>query len=183
MRLFGKLKGVKAKNLCPQFRYQPFIYENGCVEWGKDICQCCGKKVNKYINMIYSEQEVDCICLECIANGKASKKFNGTFIQDVEKVIDDEEKTKELFERTPGYVSWQGEYWLTCCDDYCAYIGTVGIKELQEMGIVEEALAEYENRNERYENIRENLTKNGSLCGYLFQCLHCGKYRLWVDAD
>ena len=25
--------------------------------------------------------------------------------------------------------------------------------------------------------------KDGSLCGYLFQCLHCGKYYLRIDAD
>lgn len=33
------------------------------------------------------------------------------------------------------------------------------------------------------EDVREYLVKDGSLCGYLFRCLHCGKYHLWVDAD
>lgn len=48
----------------------------------------------------------------------------------------------ELFHRTPGYISWQGEYWLACCDDYCAYIETVGTKELEEMGIANEVFAD-----------------------------------------
>ncbi|MBF1697153.1 MAG: CbrC family protein, partial [Selenomonas sp.] len=25
--------------------------------------------------------------------------------------------------------------------------------------------------------------RDGALCGYLFQCLHCGAHHLWVDAD
>lgn len=37
--------------------------------------------------------------------------------------------------------SWQGEYWLACCDDFCAYIGDVGTKELEEMGIADEVFA------------------------------------------
>ena len=37
--------------------------------------------------------------------------------------------------------------------------------------------------NIEFEDVREYLVKDGSLCGYLFRCLHCGKYHLWVDAD
>lgn len=183
MRLFKKKNNQREKNARPKFRYQPYLYENGVVQYGENTCQCCGNKVTEYITSMYCTQEVDCLCLRCVASGKASEKFKGTFIQDVEKMMEDKQKTEELFERTPGYVSWQGEYWLTCCDDYCAYIGTVGTKELQEMDIMEEVISDYEIHNKGYDNIRDYLTKEGSLCGYLFQCLHCGKYRLWVDAD
>ena len=31
--------------------------------------------------------------------------------------------------------------------------------------------------------IKQNLSKNGSLVGYLFQCLTCQKHRLHVDFD
>ena len=84
--------------------------------------------------------------------------------------------------RTPGYVSWQGEYWLACCNDYCAFIGNVGAKELEDMGIADEVFEEYDSLN-KYEGAREYLEKSGPLAGYLFKCLHCGKYHLWVDAD
>jgi uncharacterized protein CbrC (UPF0167 family) len=50
------------------------------------------------------------------------------------------------------------------------------------MGIADEVLGEYEARQE-YRDVAEYLAKDGSLCGYLFQCLHCRKYYLWVDAD
>lgn len=50
------------------------------------------------------------------------------------------------------------------------------------MGIADEVFAEYDARNE-YEDARLYLEKYGSMAGYLFQCLHCKKYHLWVDAD
>lgn len=170
-----------------KFKYHPNVWkqdvfteiaENEMLE-----CECCNKRTRYYLQNMYSSANVECICPECVANGKASEKFNGEFIQyaEIDKVSDDE-KRKELFCRTPGYVSWQGEYWLACCNDFCAYIGDVGTKELEEMGIADEVFAEYDARNE-YEDARLYLEKAGSMAGYLFQCLHCQKYHLWVDAD
>ncbi len=166
----------------PVFKYHPNLYKSGYVEYNKEICQCCGEAVEAYISSMYCRENIKCICLVCVASGKAAEKFEGEFVQDADEIVSDTEKTDELFKRTPGYCSWQGEYWLTCCDDYCAYIGEVGTKELEEMGIADEVFADYEQKDE-YENVREYLTKGGSLCGYLFKCLHCGKYHLGVDAD
>ena len=61
-------------------------------------------------------------------------------------------------------------------------MGTVGTRELKAMGIAEQVLADYEERGE-YQDIEEYLVKDGSLCGYLFRCLHCQKYQIGVDAD
>ena len=123
------------------------------------------------------------ICPTCIANGEAARKYDASFIQGAEwEGEPDKEKEEELFCRTPGYISWQGEYWLSCCDDYCAYLGTAGTKELKAMDIADEVFEEYAARDE-FEDVEEYLVKDGSLCGYLFHCLHCGKYHLWVDAD
>lgn len=71
------------------------------------------KKVNEYCSTMYCIDDVHCICLECISDGKAAEKFEGVFIQDAESgLVSDPQKTEELFKRTPGYASWQGEYWL-----------------------------------------------------------------------
>lgn len=165
------------------FKYHPNVYDNDIIEHKNGVCQCCRKEVSEYSNTMYCKEDVHCICLECISDGKAAEKFSGSFIQDAESgLVSDPRKTEELFKRTPGYVSWQGEYWLTCCDDYCAFIGDVGTKELEQMGIADEVFAEYDARGE-VDDARKHLTKAGSLAGYLFQCLHCGKYRLQVDAD
>ena len=165
----------------PKFKYHPNVYECGVVEFGKGTCNCCGKEVEAYVQMMYTTEDVDCICMDCVASGKAAEKFDGSFIQDADS-IDNEAASEELWCRTPGYLSWQGENWVACCNDYCEYIGTVGTKELEELGIADE-LFEADGSYEGWKDARKYLTKDGSLCGYLFHCLHCGKYHLRVDAD
>ena len=169
----------------PLFRYYPDPVGTGAFEEGEaKTCPCCGKKSTVYYSILpYCVENVENLCPLCISNGEAARKYDATFIQDAEwKGETDKEKDEELFCRTPGYMSWQGEYWLSCCDDYCVYLGTVGTRELKAMDIADEVFEEYEARNE-FEDVREYLVKDGSLCGYLFRCLHCGKYHLWVDAD
>ncbi|MDR1320253.1 MAG: CbrC family protein [Gracilibacteraceae bacterium] len=174
----------------PAFKYHPNcaeleIFTNTKAEPGRPaVCQCCGRETEYYYNTMYSVETVNCLCPECIASGAAAEKFSGDFIQDVESGVDDQAKTDELTKRTPGYTSWQGEYWLTHCGDYCAFIGDVGMKELTDMGIADEVFADYaEMDGFSIDDVKEYLEKEGSLAGYLFQCLHCGKYRIWVDAD
>jgi len=142
------------------------------------------KESNVYYDLIpYCIDNIENLCPFCIANGLAAEKFDAEFVQDAEwSEQTNPEKDKLLFCQTPGYSSWQGENWLSCCQDYCAYLGTVGTKELKEMGVAEQVLADYEERGE-YQDIEEYLVKDGSLCGYLFRCLHCQKYQIWVDAD
>ena len=168
----------------PKFQYHPNIYDRekvlGGVKFGENICQCCGKKTEVYVSRMYCIEDIHCICMECVANGKAAQKYNGEFIQDAER-ISDKEKRKELFCQTPGYSSWQGEYWLACCNDYCEYLGDVGYTELKKMNL-ENIIDEYKEKVS-FDFDNECLEKGGSLSGYLFRCRHCGKYRLGVDYD
>ncbi|MEK3794690.1 CbrC family protein [Paenibacillus sp. FSL R7-0204] len=56
----------------------------------------------------------------CQCSGAAAEKFAGSFIQDAEDIkVDDPAKIEELFSRTPGYTSWQGEQWLAACFNAC----------------------------------------------------------------
>lgn len=166
----------------PKFKYHPNLYTNEIVTFANGKCQCCEKKVNAYIETMYCKECVDCICLYCIADGSAAKKFDGFFIQDAEE-INNPEAIEELYSRTPGYLSWQGEYWLACCNDYCEFIGDVGTKELNEMGISDEVFDEYEKKydEEDIKWLKDNLTARGEVAGYLFRCKKCGKYHLHVD--
>ena len=50
------------------------------------------------------------------------------------------------------------------------------------MDIADEVLEEYAQRGE-FAAVEEYLVKDGAICGYLFECLHCGKYHIYVDAD
>ena len=169
----------------PHFIYHPDPLATGSfVEGEAKLCPSCGKESNIYYDLIpYCIEDIEYLCPMCIANGQAAKKFDAEFVQDAEWQGElDPEKDKLLFCQTPGYISWQGEHWLSCCQDYCAYLGTVGTKEVKAKGTAEQVLADYEERG-KYQDIEEYLVKDGSLCGYLFRCLHCQKYQIWVDAD
>ena len=172
----------------PQFLYSPNCYVDDAFDKAGDgderTCGCCGVKSTYYYRGFYSRENVDWLCPECISSGRAAAKFDGSFIQDAETTISDGSKTERLFKQTPGYVTWQGEYWLTCCDDYCTFLGDAGMKELEEMGIVDEVLAEYGAQDAfSLDDVKRCLHKNGDMAGYLFHCEKCGKHRIWVDAN
>lgn len=163
----------------PKFKYQPNLYIDPftLVEFDEGTCECCGKQVDAFIDQIYAVEEAKCICLQCVADGTAAKKFDGDFIQDVEQFVDDAQKNEELFKRTPGYESWQGENWLVHCEDYCAYLGRVGYNDLKKMDLLDKV-----DVVEGDIDLTE-LEAGGSFTGYLFQCLNCGQYRLYTDCD
>ena len=165
-----------------EFKYHPNIYNDEIVFNIDGVCQCCGKAVDVFINSMYTKHSIQCICMECIADGSAAKKFDGQFVYRVEKLVSDPAKTDELLHRTPGYHCWQGEYWLTCCDDYCVYLGCTTGQELDKLGIADDLIQELNKRTNL--NIhKRDLQICGSPAGYLFQCSHCGRYRLDVDFD
>ena len=185
LRKEEKKQRTELSQSLPHFIYHPDPLSTGAfVEGEAKLCPSCGKESNVYYDLIpYCIDNIENLCPFCIANGLAAEKFDAEFVQDAEwSGQTNPEKDKLLFCQTPGYSSWQGENWLSCCQDYCAYLGRVGTKELKEMGIAEQVLADYEERGE-YQDIEEYLVKDGSLCGYLFRCLHCQKYQIWVDAD
>ena len=67
------------------FKYHPNVYDNDIIEHENGVCQCCGKEVNEYCSTMYCIDDVHCICLECISDGKAAEKLRGGFIQDAER--------------------------------------------------------------------------------------------------
>lgn len=167
------------------FRYYPNIYADEALVHADSVCQCCGKKVHEYIEFMYTEENVDCICLPCIRDGSAAVKFQGEFIAAADWVSDSA-KREELFHRTPGYISIQDVYWLACCDDYCQFWRYVDdINDLDELGCQEELLQEYAQRKNSHplDFVRKYLHRDWDVRGYLFKCMHCGKYHLWVDVD
>lgn len=177
------------KRELPKFKYHP---DPICTEAIKkvdepQVCECCGKKTEYvYDGPFFAEDDVECLCPWCIADGSAAKKFDGSFkgIYSSEK-LDDPNKVDELIHRTPCYCSWQHEVWLTHCNDYCAFVGYVGMDELEKMGLADRLEEIYRKDEARFdiEDIRECMTNNGSMQGYLFRCLHCGKYQLYADCD
>ncbi|EET79706.1 putative UPF0167 domain protein [Campylobacter showae] len=179
----------KLKSL-PHFRYHPDPVKSGVLKDDVSVvCECCEQETDVYYcGHVYSESDVKYLCPHCIANGEAAAKFDASFIQDADPLppstSDAQAKTEELFKRTPGYFSWQGEHWLACCGDYCEFLGDVGTKELQEMGITDEVFEEYALHGEfAVEDVQSYLVAGGDMAGYLFRCIRCDKYKIYVDAS
>lgn len=174
----------------PFFRYHPNPLDTEAFQQADPpvTCDCCGKPARIYYDSpFYAEKDVGCLCPGCIASGEAARKFDGAFQDEcsLEGGVDSPDKLDELIHRTPGYQGWQQEYWRTHCGDYCAFIGYVGYRELKQMGIVEEVLADsmWDEWGEEPIKLLMEVVNGGSVQGYLFQCLHCGKHLLWVDCD
>ncbi len=178
----------KSDSGLPFFKYHPDPLGTGAFSqplFGDDeVCECCGKVAKIYYEgPCYCEEEVYILCPECIASGEAAKKFDAMF-QDSGSTDDVSDKSKldELVHRTPGYRGWQQEYWRAHCDDFCAYLGPVGVKELKQYGIYEEVLADPTLTDHEREMI-SYTSNNGSVQGYLFKCLHCGTHLVHYDCD
>ncbi len=172
-------------NELPFFKYHPDPFADGVFRRLETpaVCPCCGEETSViYEGPFYSIDEVEGLCPGCIASGAAAEKFDGQF-QDSESVdeVSDPAKLEELTCRTPGYCGWQQEYWRAHCDDFCAFVGYVGYKELVEQGILEEVLEDLDDN--WCKDYIQDLSKDGSMQGYLFRCLHCGKHLLHVDCD
>lgn len=166
------------------FKYHPDPIRTGSLkQGGRHRCNCCNEfKSVWYQGPFYSEFDVDVLCPECIKSGKAADKFEGRFtdISNADRILD-EDKREELSKRTPGYFAWQQEHWLAHCDDYCAFIDYVGWSDIIDMGIADTVEYDEDKSGFSLETVKARMTSDGSMCGYLFECLHCGKYFLYVD--
>ncbi|NCE64853.1 hypothetical protein D1159_09690 [Pseudoflavonifractor sp. 524-17] len=174
----------------PRFRYHPNPFRTQAFRVAEPpvTCDCCGKPAGVcYEGPFYAVEEVTALCPACIASGRAAQKFDGAFQDDcsLEEGADCPEALDELIHRTPGYRGWQQEYWRAHCGDWCAFLGYVGYRELRQMGLVEEVLDDpmWAQWGEAPEKVLRSVENAGSVQGYLFQCLHCGKHLLWVDCD
>ncbi|SDX05619.1 CbrC family protein [Paenibacillus sp. CF384] len=169
--------------LLPIFKYHPNPIVTGMIIESNAICPVCEEQTDHvYVGPFFSIDEVEDICPWCIENGQAASKFNGEFQDSAScEEISNKEKLDELVHRTPGYSGWQQEYWLYHCDDYCTFVDYVGWKEIK--GIAHELTEDFNRYGYSEEEIKDYLKKDGSLQGYLFQCITCKKHRLHIDCD
>lgn len=169
----------------PNFKYCSKPLEARLLENvdSPEVCDCCGKATFViYSGPFYSVEDINVLCPKCIASGEASKRFDGEFVDyAILSSVMSEEYKKELCCRTPSYKGWQQEYWPNHCGDFCEFIAYVGWKEIIEMGL--ESSVEFTPEAEGYSEHKEYIVNGGSCQGYLFCCLNCKKYILYVDCD
>lgn len=171
-----------------QFKYHPNAYKLDLFVEEDGICSVCNEERSlKYTASFYSVEDPEYICPYCIADGRAAKKYDGSFndycgIEGVSPDPNDppsvipREMLLEICERTPSYFSWQQEVWLSHCNEPCAFIDYADTKTIEPYR--EEILSELDSISEE---TLEYLSKDGDCVGYLFQCIQCGKHKLHVD--
>jgi uncharacterized protein CbrC (UPF0167 family) len=119
----------------PSFRYHPYPLKTGSIKPSTTQCICC----NQYRGFIYSGPTYapgvvyeECLCPWCIADGSAHSNLQAKFADSafVGGIFGWPEVSKEIIEevafRTPGFFSWQGEFWFTHCNDAAGFLGVVG---------------------------------------------------------
>lgn len=169
----------------PIFRYHPDPFATDAFERSDDpvACDSCAQTTHVfYSGPFWAVKEPNALCPTCIASGRAAQKFDGEFQDEcsLEEGVDDPAKLDELIHRTPGFRSWQQEYWRAHCGDYCAYLGETGADELTARGILDEVLADPTLDDNARAFIKESV-KYGHVVSHLFQCLVCDKHLVWSD--
>lgn len=174
----------------PIFRYHPDPIRSGSIVESDVECECCGKSRGYvYDGPVYAEEAPDdAICPWCIANGSAHKKFKAEFV-DTEAFEDGtpDAAVKEISQRTPGYSAWQSEQWPCCCGDATAFLRPTGIQETRkdcyevEGHLMTHIVQELHISGSAANRLLESLSKDGQPTLYLFQCLHCQRYRFHMD--
>ena len=174
----------------PEFKYHRDPVRSASVEKSDTGCVCCAE-VRGYIytGPVYSEDNLeDSICPWCIADGTAHEKFGATFVD--EAVLPDELSeniVQEVAWRTPGYNAWQAERWFACCNDAMMFLEPVGILELREryreieFNVLGNILYDLQISGGAARRMLESLNRSHGPTAYVFQCLHCGVYRSFVD--
>jgi len=192
------LKDIEYPSDYPVFRFCPNPLITQSVEESSEPCECCGK-VDKYsyvagMQLGDLDTEIGNLCLWCIANGEAAKKFKGVFTEYscIANRKTDKYITEEIMHRTPAFTTWQDPEWLSHCKTPCAYIGRVYIADLLKMGIYKQVRTElaktfyYQQMPMTVAEIDDMLiqmVEDSSLEGQLFKCIVCGRYKMHIDID
>ena len=174
----------------PAFRYHPDPIRSGSVAESKAKCRCCQKTRGFiYAGPVYSEEELDeALCPWCIADGSAHEKFEATFV-DSEAFAETtpEAVVTEIIERTPGFNAWQSERWPECCGEAAAFVAPAGIKEIREQyprlegDLMMFIVHEMSISGGAARKTLESLRRDHSPTAFIFKCLHCDGYPVYVD--
>lgn len=173
--------------MLPNFRYHPNPLATGNVKCIDAVCECCGKlREFVYTGPVYSSTKPkDFICPWCVADGSAAQKFKATFNHDapLRKAGLPVAVIEEVTRRTPGYIAWEEDHWLTCCNDSCEFHGDAPHEEL--LGLKGEALAEilraFHWEEARWNRYVLSYKPAGNPAVYKFVCIHCRKIQYGLD--
>ncbi len=171
----------------PVFKYFPDPVGNGCIEKKDAVCLCCGKARDyMYTGLIYCPTDEEEVCPWCIADGSAAVNWSASFndIYNIPETVP-EEIAIEIETRTPGFSTWQQNYWLYSENDAMIFVGEVEGKKLVEEGNQEKIDAcmkalEVMTYDWKLEDL-EAIVPAGDPAIYLFYDPQSGRYEAYSD--
>ncbi len=163
----------------PKFKYHIDPVGNGMIKNSDVVCLCCGEaRGSIYTGAVYSKEELtDAICPWCIADGTAAKKYGAEFSDSYPLLSSGIAKDiiEEVTQRTPGYVSWQQECWLSHCDNACEFHGRASEADI--LNASEETkrqwMLDFDGDEQLWNMITEGYSPRGDQEFYKFKCSHC----------
>jgi uncharacterized protein len=171
----------------PFFKYHPNPIETENIVLSNEVCLCCNQKRGYiYKSSIYTAQDLEgSVCPWCIADGIAAEKFEADFSDDYPLLRNNIpfEIVAEVTKRTPGFISWQQEVWLSHCGDACEFHGDLPKQEAKNMSekVIEKFALDNELNIEDAKDIVKYYEKGGNPAIYKFVCRHCGEVLLHTD--
>ena len=187
MRHTVPLQGCLA-TILPRFRYHPAPIATGSIMTSDAICDCCDKpRGYAYATAVYALQDIESVCPWCIADGSLERMFDATLNDDrpLRAAGLPSEVIHEVTCRTPGYVSWQQDCWIVCCDDACEFHGDASATEIQALdakGLTALSRASGFAAND-LRQIVTSYEPGGSPAFYRFVCRHCARAKYNGDCD
>jgi uncharacterized protein len=174
--------------ILPRFKYHPDPVATGAFKVSDAICECCGKaRGYAYVADVYAIEDVESVCPWCIADGSLERKYDATLNDGhplhlaglPSKIID------EVTRRTPGYLSWQQDSWIVCCNDACEFHGDAPVDEIRALD--EPGLAALSAESgfsiADLRDIVHHYQQGGSPAFYKFVCRHCSRVSYNGDCD
>lgn len=165
----------------PYFRYHPDPIGTGAIVASDMVCICCDRARGFiYVGPVYSTKDLDeSLCPWCIADGSAATKLDASFADSypLHRAGIPKEVIEEVNLRTPGYVSWQQEHWLSHCNDACEFHGDATVADVGTASPATKQtwLEVYEQDEAGWKSATEGYRPGGDSALYKFICRHCGQ--------
>jgi uncharacterized protein len=173
----------------PQFKYHPNPLATGMIKPSPTLCACCKQSRGYvYVGSVYGPHDLDeKLCPWCIANGLAATKLEASFndCYPLEETNLPAAVIEEIGQRTPGYISWQQELWLTHCNDACEYHGDATPEDVTTASEATKSAwrQEYGLTETDWDAITRNYSAGGDSAFYKFVCRHCATTLLGWDCS
>jgi len=150
-------------------------------------CRCCAQSRGYiYAGPVYGDDDLhESLCPWCIADGSAASKLGASFADShpLLKAGIAPEIVDEVNLRTPSYISWQQEEWLSHCNDACEFHGDAAIADVRDAAEQTKRLwiERYHQNEEGWIRATKGYSPKGDSAFYKFVCRHCGEILLGWD--